>query len=81
MPRYETFTYEETFSKNSRKKVPASLLIKGQKDPEILIILRLLSGSLQLNHNYSGTSIVSRTNYFTNNGKSFETKWKRNFLN
>lgn len=79
MPRYETFSYEEILSELTLEKMPDSLKVKGDKDPEILLIIRLLSGSLRLHHHYSEVNILNRINYFSSDFKSFGQNWRTKF--
>ena len=78
MTRYTTFSYSENLPKRILAQLPDNLKISGNKDPEILLILRLLSGNLELTHNYSNRRIKSRVNYFASDFSSFKN-WKIDF--
>jgi hypothetical protein len=78
MPRYTTFSYSDNLPQRTFAQLPDNLKISGSRDPEILLILRLLSGSAELTHNFSNKQIKSRTNYFSSNFTAF-LNWKRDF--
>ncbi|HIF9327857.1 TPA: hypothetical protein ACX6RL_004058 [Photobacterium damselae] len=78
MSRYVTFSYSDNLPRNINVQLPEELKILGSRDPEILIILRLLSGNIKLTHTYSNTIIKSRINYFSGDFTRFRN-WKREF--
>ena len=78
MARYNTFSYSENLPKRIQTQLPENLIISGNRDPEILLILRLLSGNIKLTHNYSNKSIKSKINYFSSNFSTFQN-WKKDF--
>ena len=78
MASYETFNYSENLPKRVLTQLPDKLKITGVRDPDILLILRLLSGNIELTHNYSNERIKSRTNYFSSNLTNF-SNWNREF--
>lgn len=59
MASYETFNYSESLPKRVLNQLPDKLKITGVRDPDILLILRLLSGNVELTHNYSNKRIKS----------------------
>lgn len=78
MARYLTFSYSENLPQRILTQLPDKLKISGDRDPEILLILRLLSGNVELTHTYSDKHIKSRINYFSSNFTAF-SNWKREF--
>lgn len=78
MARYNTFSYADNLQQRIYTQLPQSLKISGNRDPEILLILRLLSGNVELTHNYSNIVIKSRVNYFSSDFTRFNN-WKSEF--
>lgn len=78
MATYQTFSYFENLPIRTLSQLPNSLKIVGTSDPEILLIMRLLSGNVELTHNYSNNRVKSRTNYFSSDLIAF-TNWNREF--
>ena len=78
MPLYETFSYNDNFPLRVSRQLPEKLKIVGDRDPEILLILRLLSGNVELTHNYTNKTIKSRVNYFSSDFSAFRN-WKKEF--
>jgi hypothetical protein len=78
MPMYKTFSYKGNLPMRFSRQLPEKLKILDDRDPEILLILRLLSGNVELTHNYTNKKIKSRVNYFSSNLASFEN-WKAEF--
>jgi len=78
MAKYLAFSYSDSLPLRIYDQLPSPLRISGENDPEILLILRLLSGNAKLTHNYSKTTVKSRTNYFSGNFAPFQN-WKKEF--
>lgn len=78
MTSYTVFSYSENLPKRILSKLPDELKISGERDSEILLILRILSGNVELKHNYSNKKIKSKNNYFSSDLISFPN-WKINF--
>lgn len=78
MPPYISFSFEELLTETGKRNLPEILSIKNDS-PEILIIIRILSGSVKLTHNYTNQDIVCRTNYFANDFKHYGQRWKKEF--
>lgn len=78
MPTPETFSYKDNLPSHIFKQLPEKLKISGDKDPDILLIIRLLSGNVELTHNYTNKTIKSRVNYFTSDLSTFRN-WKTDF--
>lgn len=78
MSAYVTFSYADNLKKSMYSKLPDSLKISGSRDSEILLIIRLLSGNVELTHNYSNCIIKSRTNFFSSNFTPFQN-WSVEF--
>ncbi|MEA5452967.1 hypothetical protein VB780_30630 [Leptolyngbya sp. CCNP1308] len=79
MIRLQPFEYSEIFSGAELGKIPESLRISGERDAEILLILRLLSGSANLKHSSRGKVIKQRQNYFVSDFKSYPKNWGKKF--
>ncbi|WP_201620451.1 hypothetical protein [Psychrobacter maritimus] len=78
MQRYLTFSYSDNLSKQVYLQLPDSLKLTGDSDSELLLILRLLSGNVELTHNYSNIAIKSRVNYFSGDLVRLRN-WKKDF--
>jgi hypothetical protein len=65
MPRFVTFNYSDKLPQRIHSQLPQNLRITGENDSELLLILRLLSGNVEVEHNYSNSVIKSRVNYFS----------------
>ncbi|MEZ8383525.1 hypothetical protein AB6C98_07480 [Vibrio splendidus] len=78
MSRYVTFSYSDKLSQRVFNQLPQHLRLTGDRDSELLIILRLLSGNVELIHNYSDSVIKSRVNYFSGDLVRPDN-WKRDF--
>ncbi|WGY47019.1 hypothetical protein [Vibrio sp. ABG19] len=78
MPSYETFSYKDNLPLRVFNSLPENLKISGDKDAEILLILRLLSGNVELLHKYKNKTVKSRVNYFSSDLSSFKN-WKTEF--
>jgi hypothetical protein len=64
MPPFEPFTFKECLPKESIKVLPTELTVKSTAFDEV-ILLRLLTGTLNLKNTVSGMEIEQRTNYTT----------------
>ena len=73
------FKYTECFPATTLARIPEKLKIKGVNDPEILLIVRLLSGSIKLEHTNSSKSIHQKNNYFSADYKGYSQYWDRRF--
>ena len=78
MASYLTFSYSDNLPKSIKKNLPQALTVSGENDPELLLIIRILSGNLELTHNYSNKSVKHRKNYFYSDLTSFQN-WKIDF--
>ncbi|MEZ8715901.1 hypothetical protein AB6D81_07890 [Vibrio splendidus] len=78
MAMYGTFGYKDNLPARISRQLPEKLKILDDRDPEILLILRLLSGNVELTHNYTNKTIKSRVNYFSSDLSSFRN-WKNEF--
>jgi hypothetical protein len=79
MARIQSFRYREIFDSVELEKLPESLKIHGERDVEILLILRLLSGSVNLEHTSRGKVIKQRQNYFVSDFKNYPKNWGKKF--
>jgi hypothetical protein len=78
MSRYVAFSYSDKLSQRVYTQLPQHLRLTGDRDSELLLILRLLSGNVELTHNYSDSVIKSRVNYFSGDLVLVDN-WKREF--
>lgn len=78
MPSYKTFYYSENLSQRVFSQLPERLKVGGDGDPEILLIIRLLSGNLKLEHNHTSKMIKNRINYFSSDFVPY-ANWKKDF--
>lgn len=75
MERYTAFSYEDNLQKRYLERLPDSLKIRGERDSDTLLILRILSGNAKVIHNYTNSEIKSRVNYFSSDFEKFGN-WK-----
>lgn len=80
MTKYKVFSYEEGLSDKAQKKLNKSLLV-DDKSSSLLLIIRLLSGSIKLTNNFSAKAIPCKKNYFALDLKGFKNKWGKEFPN
>jgi hypothetical protein len=59
--------------------MPEKLKITGIRDPYLLLIVRLLSGSLKLEHKSTSKKIFQKENYFSSDFKGYSQYWDRRF--
>jgi hypothetical protein len=78
MSIYKAFEYSDNLTSRVHSSLPNNLKVTGENDPEILLIIRLLSGNLEMIHSYTSKSIKSRINYFSGDLKTF-SNWKMEF--
>ncbi|NMD50874.1 hypothetical protein HG547_04410 [Shewanella sp. DNRA4] len=78
MPLYETFSYKDNLPLRFIGQLPEKLKITNNRDPEILLIIRLLSGNVTLTHNYTSKTIKSTVNYFSSDLSKFRN-WGKEF--
>jgi hypothetical protein len=78
MPGYVAFSYLDKLSQRVHSQLPQHLKLTGERDSELLLILRLLSGNVELTHNYSNSVMNSRVNYFSGDLVR-ANNWKREF--
>lgn len=79
MPAITPFTYYECLPEKTLNRVPQSLKIKGTGDSEVLLIMRLLSGSLKLEHANTSNLIIQKENYFSADLKGYQKSWDKKF--
>lgn len=73
------FSYSECFSDRVLNRVPETLQIKGRGDSEVLLIVRLLSGAINVGHISSAKNYKQRENYFLSDLRGYAQSWDRNF--
>ncbi|TVQ51080.1 MAG: hypothetical protein EA366_15990 [Spirulina sp. DLM2.Bin59] len=73
------FSYSECFPNRTLLRIPEKLKISGNHDPEMLLIIRLLSGAITLEHKHSSKKISQKENYFLADLQGYSQYWDRNF--
>jgi hypothetical protein len=79
MATIQPFRYRDIFEGTQLARLPESLRINGERDAEILVILRLLSGSIDLIHSPRERVIKQRKNYFVSDFKNYPKNWGTKF--
>ncbi|WP_330110591.1 hypothetical protein [Methylophaga thalassica] len=78
MPNFEAYSYEELLTENGKRNLHEELLIQNNSSA-LLVLIRLLSGSVKIVHEYTNTEINQRKNYFSSDYKSFGQSWGAKF--
>ena len=73
------FKYSESFPDRTLARIPEKLKINGRSDSKLLLILRLLSGSIILEHKSSSEKITQKSNYFSADLKAYSQYWDSKF--
>ena len=73
------FKYSETLGTPALRRLPERLHIKGAGDPELLLIVRLLSGAARFEHIKSDKTIKQNENYFSEDLKGYGQRWDTKF--
>lgn len=73
------FDYIDSFSEPTQRSMPEILRISGENDPEILLILRLLSGAIKFKHKKYSSVITQKENYFSSDFRGYSSKWSNKF--
>lgn len=79
MSRSFPFKYKDALTERTLGNTLEGLVVKGQNDAELLLILKLLSGSLIIEHKDTNFSFNQRINYCGNDYVSFNQKWQQRF--
>ncbi|HAV2137867.1 hypothetical protein I5L38_22745 [Serratia marcescens] len=74
MAQRNPFKYTECFVGRTIENLPGRLHISGG-DPEVLLIIRLLSGAIKVEHISSSKSFYQNENYFSADFKGFGQQW------
>lgn len=75
MSRHEPFLFFDGLSDSAKGKLPEGLRVSGENDPELLLLIRLLSGNLGIK--LSDKKIPQRINYFSPDLKNFGHMWAK----
>lgn len=75
MSSQNPFLYSECFSDRTLERIPNSLKIRGSGDSELLVIIRLLSGAVKLEHVSSSKCFFQKENYFSSDFKGYSQSW------
>lgn len=73
------FEYSECFPQRTLDRMPEKLKIKGRNDPELLLIVRLLSGAIKLEHKSTSKKIFQKENYFSSSLNGYSQYWDKRF--
>lgn len=73
------FLYSECFSTKTLARIPESLRVKGCGDPALLLIIRLLSGAIKVEHISSSKTFHQKENYFTADLLGYSQHWDKRF--
>lgn len=79
MSRYAPFTFVDILSESAKTKLPEALRITGENDAEILLLVRLLSGSLGFKYGASDMVHEQKINYFSPSFSSLGNSWGARF--
>lgn len=71
------FIYSECFSPKLLARIPEGLKVKDSSNSELLLIIRLLSGSLKVEHVKSSKSFYQKDNYFSSDFKGYSQSWDK----
>ncbi|MFI7866786.1 hypothetical protein [Ectopseudomonas khazarica] len=77
MSRFEPFVFFDGLTDSAKNKLPEGLRISGDNDPELLILLRLLSGNLGVL--LGEKKILQKVNYFSPDLTAFGSMWAKKF--
>lgn len=79
MTKYTTFNYNDILPIRVKNITPIHLQVQNNsQDSALLLIIRILSGTIELVHNYSNQCIKSNVNYFSSDYKKFRN-WTQQF--
>ncbi|TPW24231.1 hypothetical protein FH712_09955 [Marinobacter nauticus] len=73
------FIYKETFTHRTIEAIPEEICLDENRSSELLVILRVLSGTADIVHKNSGIRIKQRKNYFSTDLKSYNSHWPKRF--
>ncbi|RDV23876.1 hypothetical protein DXV75_16940 [Alteromonas aestuariivivens] len=79
MSRSFPFAYYESFTDKTLETTIDALKIKGNSNAELLLILRLLSGAIKVEHKDSEYQFTQKINYCTSDFKPYNQKWNEKF--
>jgi hypothetical protein len=77
MSRFEPFVFFDGLTESAKNKLPEGLRVSGDNDPELLILLRLLSGNLGVI--LKEKRLSQKVNYFSPSFTSFGSVWAKKF--
>lgn len=73
------FLYSECFADRTLARIPERLKIRGSGDPELLLIVRLLSGAIKVEHISTSKAFHQKENYFTADLQGYSQYWDKRF--
>lgn len=73
------FEYSECFTNRTLSRIPDELRIKGNNDPNVLLIIRLLSGAIKVKHVSTSKSFSQKENYFSSDLIGYANNWDKRF--
>jgi hypothetical protein len=77
--RNEPFKYKDNFSESDLENLPEDLHIRGERDSELLLIIRLLSGAIDIEYSAREKTVKQRKNYFVSDLKDYKKRWGSKF--
>ncbi|MCX5590897.1 hypothetical protein [Alcaligenes endophyticus] len=78
MSTRKAFSYQERLPQRTLDRLPEILKV-NERSPEILIIIRMLSGSIKIEHKKSSKKINQEENYFSANFRNYGQTWDKKF--
>ncbi|HTF96686.1 MAG TPA: hypothetical protein VL995_11180 [Cellvibrio sp.] len=79
MPVKTPFKYSECFTNKTLARIPEKLKIKGTNDPNVLLLIRLLSGSLKVEHVSTSKTFHQKENFFSADFEGYAQNWYKRF--
>lgn len=75
----KVFQFEESFSVSILEKFPENIIVTGDKDSSLLLLLRSLSGAIDVSPLLYDKKIKQRRNYFAQNFVGYGSQWRTKF--
>lgn len=79
MTQYTPFEFFDRLPEVAILKLPVALKVAGDNDPDVLILIRMLSGNLGIRYASDGRVVKQTVNYFSPDFKSMGGKWSSKF--
>lgn len=75
MAQYVPFEFFDRLPESAILKLPEALKVAGENDPDVLILIRMLSGNLGIRYAADGRVVRQAVNYFSPEFKSMGYNW------